>query len=207
MKINEYFDKIYCINLDERTDRWEQAQKEFIKLGIVDVERFSAVRHEKGAIGCRESHLKIIKKVKELGLRNVLIFEDDVLVLEEAINSVEKSLDELNTLEWDLFYFGATIDPNVGRLTKISDNLVKTNFAYTTHAYAVNGVIFDLILDQAPLHGIIDVFYCRYIVPRGNSYIINPMLCIQQESYSDIEKHHSNYWWMIDFFNKGLKKV
>ena len=27
--IDDYFDKIYCVNLDERTDRWEQAKKEF----------------------------------------------------------------------------------------------------------------------------------------------------------------------------------
>ena len=30
--IDDYFDKIYCVNLDERTDRWEQAKKEFTKL-------------------------------------------------------------------------------------------------------------------------------------------------------------------------------
>ena len=30
----DYFDKIYCINLDYRTDRWEQVQNEFEKIGI-----------------------------------------------------------------------------------------------------------------------------------------------------------------------------
>lgn len=28
----DYFDEIYCINLDERTDRWQHAQEEFKKL-------------------------------------------------------------------------------------------------------------------------------------------------------------------------------
>ena len=38
----DYFDKIYCINLDSRY-RWELAQKEFKKVGILGrVERFSA---------------------------------------------------------------------------------------------------------------------------------------------------------------------
>lgn len=206
MGLNEYFDKIYCINLDERVDRWEQAQKEFDKMGLSDVTRFSAVKHEKGAIGCRESHLGIIKEAKELGLKNVLIFEDDVLVLDDYLDKVEDSLNELNGLDWDLFYLGATVDPNVGRLTKVTPNIVRTNFAYTTHAYAINHTMFDFILDQGPIHGIIDVFYCKYIVPRNKSYIINPMLCIQQESYSDIEKHHADYGWMVDFFNKALAK-
>lgn len=204
--INDFFDGVYCINLDERTDRWEQAQKEFEKLGINDVKRFSAVKHEKGAIGCRESHLDIIKEVKVLGLNNVLIFEDDVLVLEEHINKVEGALNDLKDIGWELFYFGATVDPNVGKLRPVTPNLVLTNFAYTTHAYAINHTMFDFILEQAPLHPIIDVFYCRNIVPRNKSFIINPMLCIQQESYSDIEKHHADYWWMVDFFNKALPK-
>lgn len=204
--INDFFDGIYCINLDERTDRWEQVQKEFIKLGISDVKRFSAVRHEKGSIGCRESHLNVVREAKELGLKNVLIFEDDVLVLEEHLDKIESSLTELNYVEWELFYLGATIDPNVGKLTPVSPTLVHTNFAYTTHAYAINNTMFDFILDQGPIYPIIDVFYCRHIVPRNKSFIINPMLCIQQESYSDIEKHHADYWWMVDFFNKALSK-
>ena len=40
----DYFDKIFCINLDSRPDRWESVQKEFDKVGILDrVERFSAL--------------------------------------------------------------------------------------------------------------------------------------------------------------------
>jgi GR25 family glycosyltransferase involved in LPS biosynthesis len=205
MGINEFFDGVYCVNLDERTDRWEQAQIEFKKLGIMDVKRFSAIRHEKGAIGCRESHLSIIREAKELGLPNVLIFEDDLLVVGDTTH-IDETLSQLSEVEWDLFYFGATVDPNVGRLTVVTDNLVRTNFAYTTHAYAVNSHMYDFILEQGPHHNIIDVFLNQKIVRRGNSYLINPMLCIQQESYSDIEKHHADYGWMVDFFNKSLKK-
>jgi len=204
--INDFFDGIYCINLDERIDRWTQAQVEFGKLGVTGVKRFSAVKHERGAIGCRESHLGIIQESKKLGLKNVLIFEDDVLVIEKNITRLGEVLTELEQLDWELFYFGATVDPNVGRLSQVSPNIVKTNFAYTTHAYAINSTIYDKILEEAPYHGIIDVYYCRHIVPNGKSYIMNPMACIQQESYSDIEKHHADYWWMIDFFNKALNK-
>lgn len=202
MKLNEYFDKIYCINLDERPDRWEQVLNEFKKVGIENVERFSAVKHEKGAIGCRESHLNIIKKAKEEKLNNVLIFEDDVFFIDDNIKFISKTLEDLKNIDWDLFYLGATVDPNVGFMNKITDNIFKTNFAYTTHAYAINSKIFDKILDQAPYHPIIDVFYCRNIVPMGKSFIMNPMVAIQQEGYSNIEKHQADYGWMVDFFNK-----
>jgi len=203
--INDFFDGIYCINLDQRVDRWEMAQKEFTKLGLSNVNRFSAIKHEKGSIGCRESHLKVINEAKKNNFKNVLIFEDDIKTIGD-LSHIENSLSQLSNIEWDLFYLGATVDPNVGKLTKISEHLVRTNFAYTTHAYAINSQMFDYILDNAPYNPIIDVFYCKNIVPRGKSFIINPMVCIQQESYSDIEKHNTDYYWMLDFFKKTLKK-
>lgn len=205
MKINEFFDKIYCINLDERSDRWVESLNEFKKIGLTNVERVSAVKHEKGTIGCRESHLTIIKKAKSENLKNILIFEDDLLFIKNDLNLIENTLTNLSSIKWDLFYLGATVDPNVGKLTKVCENLVKTNFAYTTHAYGVNHNIFDYILEEAPYHGVIDVFYNNKIIPRGNSFIINPMVCIQRESYSDIEKTKSDYNWMLEFFNKGIE--
>lgn len=45
----DYFDKIFCINLDSRPDRWELVQGEFRKVGIFDrVKRVSAYccKHE-----------------------------------------------------------------------------------------------------------------------------------------------------------------
>jgi GR25 family glycosyltransferase involved in LPS biosynthesis len=42
-KVMQRFDAIYCINLDRRTDRWEQASEEFKKAGINHVHRWSAV--------------------------------------------------------------------------------------------------------------------------------------------------------------------
>lgn len=207
MELKQFFDGMFCINLEERTDRWEQAQKEFDKLGIRDkVLHFPALKFDNGALGCRESHLSIIKKAKDEGLKNVLIFEDDVLVIDENIVHLNKSLDQLKDRDWDLFYLGATVDPNVGRLVTHTPNLVKTNFAYTTHAYAINHTMYDFILKEAPFHPIIDVFYCRYIVPRQKTFIMNPMLCIQQEGYSNIENQHADYGWMVEFFNKCLIK-
>ena len=38
----DFFDAIYCINLEERTDRWESVcQAEFEKLGISDRIKFT----------------------------------------------------------------------------------------------------------------------------------------------------------------------
>jgi GR25 family glycosyltransferase involved in LPS biosynthesis len=59
----DYFDKIYCINLDSRPDRWEQAKSEFEKVEILDrVERFSACvgkAEVNGSVGPRARHLGV----------------------------------------------------------------------------------------------------------------------------------------------------
>ena len=34
--LKKYFDKIYCINLDRRTDKWSECESEFDKWGITN---------------------------------------------------------------------------------------------------------------------------------------------------------------------------
>ncbi len=206
--INDFFDKVYCINLDERVDRWGDVQQEFKKLNIDNVIRFSAVKNNDGALGCRDSHLGVIKDAKEKGYDKILVFEDDISVLTENINRIESTLTDLGSISWELFYLGATVEPNIGKLTPFGDgNLVKTNFAYTTHAYGIHSSIFDLVLSEAPKHRIIDVYYCHQITQkRKKSFIINPMVCLQKNTYSDIEKKEIDYSWMVEYFNRTLNK-
>ena len=39
--LEKYFDKIYCINLDRRTDRWEHFLNQSKNFGLNDFERIS----------------------------------------------------------------------------------------------------------------------------------------------------------------------
>ena len=58
----DFFEEIYCINLDHRTDRWKLAQEEFDQLGILGkVQRFSAIKHDDGRVGVIKSNLEIVK--------------------------------------------------------------------------------------------------------------------------------------------------
>jgi GR25 family glycosyltransferase involved in LPS biosynthesis len=53
--------KAYYINLEERLDRKENIEKELSKLNI-NYERFNAVKHTIGALGCTISHMKALEK-------------------------------------------------------------------------------------------------------------------------------------------------
>ena len=112
-------DKIFFINLDHRTDRWEKIEKEFIPL-IPDqyqdkVERFSAIDHteydtvEKRAAGCAYSHLEVWKKCKEENLNTVLIFEDDI---EWCVSqdTVRHYLSFLENIDFDMVNISYRID-------------------------------------------------------------------------------------------------
>jgi GR25 family glycosyltransferase involved in LPS biosynthesis len=203
MDINNFFDKIYCINLDDRKDRWSQFQTEVESIGIRDVERFSAIKKTPGYLGCRDSHISIIKKAKENNYKNILIFEDDVLFKTKDTKLINQSLEQLKDIEWNLFYLGVTVTPTT-KLFKQSDNLVRTTFAYTTHAYAINHTVFDKIITEAPRFNIIDVYYSNNITSMGKSFIINPMVCLQKPGYSDIENKEINYDWMVNHYNQAL---
>ncbi len=88
-----FFEKIYCINLDHRTDRWQQCCDIFNEYGITDkVERFSAVQYKHkdqsyskamGQLGCSASHFEITKNALERKLENYLVLEDDFCFLDD----------------------------------------------------------------------------------------------------------------------------
>jgi GR25 family glycosyltransferase involved in LPS biosynthesis len=74
-----FFDKIYCINLKHRPDRYISATKVFNDLNIPNVEFYITEKSSKGGrYGCFESHINVIKKAYNEGYNNILIFEDDI---------------------------------------------------------------------------------------------------------------------------------
>jgi GR25 family glycosyltransferase involved in LPS biosynthesis len=77
--MTEYIDHILYINLEHRTDRLEEIQRELVKMDLSDkAERFEATYiKEQGILGCTISHMEAIRLAKNRGYKNVLILEDD----------------------------------------------------------------------------------------------------------------------------------
>lgn len=152
--INKFFDGVFCLNLDRRPDRKQQAIAEFSKFGI-DVQFISGVDGKEleivnktssdglpvsnGDMGCTLSHLKMIQLAKERGYKTVLIFEDDV-ELPPVFNSIIEDYLLKLPKDWDMLYFGGN---HAGGFEMVNDKIGRIKKTYTTHAYAVNHTVFD----------------------------------------------------------------
>lgn len=196
----DFFDKIYVINLDHRTDRWYKVVENFKSIGLYDYERFSAIKSDCGWKGCRDSHLSIIKDAKEKGYKNILIFEDDFVLSVEFNDILNKVITQLPD-DWDMLYLGGNTNKCKNKI-KVSDNLFNVDSVLTTHCYAINSSIYDKVLNEAiiipPQKGFlrgqsIDVYYSEFVCKTNNVYITNPMICTQSTGYSDIEKRVLDY--------------
>ena len=208
----DFFDEMYCINLDHRTDRWEHAQKEFEKVGILDrVKRFSARKEDDGRVGIINSNLAIVKMAKSKGLNNVLVFEDDVeFIVDNPEKYLKKAILQIGNLDWALFYLGANTHE---KLTKIKPNLILLKNAYAVHSMAYNKKIYDKFIQKyegikeiSKHEDILDVFLAEQIQSKYICLMVNPMLTTQMNDYSDIEKHLVNQSYIEERFKKNIKK-
>lgn len=202
--MNNFFDAIYCINLDKRHDRWERVSKSF-KNNNIDVIRFPAIEHKDGRIGCIKSHVEILKIAKERNLKNVLIFEDDVVFINSVVDNTFEQLPN----DWETCYIGANLHTN---LIKYSDNLFTIKQAFSTHAIAYNNTIFDFIINKYDniekldnYADIYDVWLSNNIQPRNKSYIIYPLVAIQEKGYSDIEHNFIDYSFIVDRYKNFVQ--
>lgn len=209
-KIWDFFDEIYCINLDHRKDRWELVQKEFEQVGVLDrVKRFSAISAVDGRIGVIKSNLEIIKIAKEKKLNNVLIFEDDVHFINNPITNLELSISQIGTLDWMIFYLGANTHE---KLSVLRPNLLILKNAFAAHSLCYNKKSFDFFIRKYEnlnkineFNDILDVFLANYFQKKNLCLLVNPIITTQSPSYSDIEKKFVDYSFIEERFKNNTK--
>jgi GR25 family glycosyltransferase involved in LPS biosynthesis len=198
----DFFDRIYCISMDENSFRWKMAVKQLKLLGIYDrTERIQGVKNGENITGCFLSHQLCVRKAKGEGVKNIFIFEDDFCMLSRDMKHLLDSLENLKKHDWELFYLGGKIEE---KLEDIEENLCSVKLWFT-HAYAINGNAFDKILafkgDDSTFRGHskgqIDVFY---FLNDFKMYLINPMMAIQVQDDKEVRPH----WQMRSFMNKIL---
>lgn len=212
MDINKYYDKIFIINLEKRKDRWKDILLNLDKFKITNYERFNACyvdnlhdedpnnyknfrengvkKHGKkyinGALGCKKSHLEIIKLAKTRKYKKILILEDDIIIRDifsQKMSIVQKEIEELGE-NFDIILFTG----NHQKLPKKStEHLYKISETYATMAYTINHKLYDYILNTAISSGLeIDVYYTKFVYNKQNSYCVIPHIFGHVGGYSDI---------------------
>lgn len=217
----DFFEKIYCINLPERTDRRKECLEEFKKTGIEDKVRFAngvklGGHVLSGRLGCLLSHKYAIREAKNDKARNILVLEDDIKFEDNCVPVLSRAVESLGNVNWYLFYMGSTIaqDIHPEPLVNHNEGLYKTYGSLTTHAIAYNYIIFDYLLENLPeledgidwlmKHESVDGWLARYIQSQGNCYHAKEMIATQRPSFSDVDKNVASFGQnLIEHFNKS----
>lgn len=202
----QFFDIIYYINLDNRTDRKQsmETQLQRVNADFGKVHRISAVGNAKfGALGCSLSHIKALKHCIEHGYNNCLILEDDFL-FKPKYWQVFHMLQRFQNLhvEWDVLMLSS----NTIRFEETNfDLFVKALEVQTTAGYAVNRHFMTTLLEnfeqgaaklaqqEKAKHDYCIDQYWKSLQPQSKWYIFTPVIGHQMDDYSDIEQRQVNY--------------
>lgn len=203
--LNSYFDRIVCVNLDKRTDRWERCTELFNSIGV-HVDRISAIEDsEKPWNGLRLTTIKIFENAMEDHVGRLLILEDDIEWSENFPTQFIEIYEQL-PLNWDMFYFSAAHQfwPDV-----ISEKLFKLKWSTAAHAVGFHHRCFSRIYDAlSSREEAIDVIYSS-LQTEMNAYCSIDPIAWQRKGYSDIEKQEKWYPYLKDvrFYEEYLKKT
>lgn len=154
--------------------------------------RTSQTNFIKGSVGCKMSHVEIIKIAKQRNYNKILILEDDILFIKNYHIYFKQAVQDIinNKLDYDLLYLSTN---NIKPYTHITDNLVRLEFALQTAGYIVPFKMYDYIINNALKFAEIDVFFARFVQSKNNSYSICPNIINQAPDFSDIENRIVNY--------------
>jgi glycosyl transferase family 25 len=215
MKLIDQFERIYIVNLPERSDRRREMEAELGRYAIaVDgakIRYLQAVRPDDaglfpslGSRGCFLSHLAILNHAVEDDLDNVLVMEDDLSVDQRFAEGQSAMCQTLQQGKWHFAYFGHVLG-----LADDGGQPVWQEGAQpiaTTHFYALNRPVIRPLRDYleacltrkpgdpigGPMHvdGAYSLFRKHH--PEWLTLIATPSLGGQRSSRSDI---FPNKWY------------
>jgi GR25 family glycosyltransferase involved in LPS biosynthesis len=199
-KISDYFDQVYCLNLDRRSDRMERVQKRFEHFGM-QFKRIAAVdgsmmsdeeyknhklfkkKISKGELACAIGHERIYRDALENGYERILVFEDDARFVSNFLDRIQ----EMKQLDWDLVLLGCS---QFGTIPKVKNGFYHANGgSYCTFAYAATIDCCKKLLDwiEKGGHNIADHLTIRYFNSNKNKcFVYFPNICTMEVQESDL---------------------
>jgi len=187
--INNVFDKVYLINLEQDTDKYQTMKNKLDNLNI-QFELFKAIDGKKlnnckllrsgnkGAVGCKMSHMTILRNAKKNNYSKILILEDDIYfwkTFNEKFDSLYKELMTKNK-SWKVLYLGGCAHKP---LPKTNNNIWEIGSArlYGSQAIGFDKSIYNTILQSENDRRPYDDILAESI--NQHNYIFTPYLIYQ----------------------------
>ena len=198
----DFFDRIYCISVDERKDRRESVRAQFSRVVLNGKVEFFIVRRHPSNIeqGIYESHMACLRKGLEAGAERIAVFEDDVVFDRFDPDRLCQCTRFLSARPWNVLLFGALI----GSSRKTAEAAVQeVEYASLAHGYALNRPYAETLAYEPWRPGIASDTLFR--PPTDRVYAASPMFAFQSNSSSDNEKY-----LRLDHFRRmcgGLERI
>jgi GR25 family glycosyltransferase involved in LPS biosynthesis len=185
----------FYINLKMRENRNKECIDTLKSLGISSPNRFNAIMHNNGYIGCVKSHIKCIELAKKKGYPFVCIFEDDIVI--RNIDKCRELINKYIEYDYDVLYLGCDITDN--NYEFITDELIHVRNAECNHAYIIKSHYYDKILknyndglnnkNDNPNNPSYNMDkYLNILQNSDKWYSLYPIFISQKDGYSDITK-------------------
>ena len=199
----DFFDRIYCISLEERKDRRRAAADSFSKVGLTGKVEFVLVNPHPLNIeqGMYESHMTCLRKGLEAGAKSIVVFEDDVIFDRFDAERFRQCTEFLaKHPEWKVLLLGALI-----RARKKTDNpfIQKVRYQSLAHAYALNRHYADSLAYRSWEGAVIDTLFRPL---TDHIYAVYPMFAFQNDFSSDNDKKYHGLERFRRFCG-GLEKI
>lgn len=188
---------VFVINLRKRTDRWVEMKSELKKLNVPPgrIHRFDAVQYSPGYKGCTMSHMQVIKTAKKKSLKEIIVMEDDLEVLDQK--RFRTAVENRDKVQFDILFLSCIpIEPKnlctkgylpLKRALSMSCYIVKRKF------FSNLIEIFQRALEADRPHDIETQFW----QPRQEWFSAWPPVARQRKGFSDIEQDQKDYHHLI----------
>ncbi|MBI5581975.1 MAG: glycosyltransferase [Deltaproteobacteria bacterium] len=177
-----FFDKIYCISLEDRGDRRKEARVQFGNVGLADRVEFVIVKKHPAdnEQGIHESHMICMRKGIHAAARTMIIFEDDIVFDRFSVKVLADCVRFLSTTSsWKLFFFGCLCS---GSQRTENASVLKVRYRSLTHAYVVQRRFAETLLSTPWRNIPYDALLCTL---AGDYYAAYPSFAFQSNSRTD----------------------
>lgn len=132
--LNKMFDRVYCLNLDDRPDKMQHFQSQADSIGLDFVRVSATIPQQLGLAyvwknartACAYSHAKIWEEAIKDGLQSILLLEDDIVICNHFNERFNLSIENLPQ-DWDIIHFtynknGYLYKKNLMQLESVNDS-------------------------------------------------------------------------------------